>query len=112
MLQEKKELQVEGATVPFYEYKLQETHYIEFDTSKCAPPEPMVNAMLALDFIKDANTKVVMINHKSPLGLLGKIGKDFEIEDSALDDGCVRLVFSYKQGASEGADLSSNSCAG
>jgi len=48
---EKKELQVEGATVPFYEYEDSEGRVIEFDSSECGPPEPMVNAMTALKFI-------------------------------------------------------------
>jgi len=30
-----KEIKVEGQTVPFYEYKLNDTTYIEFDTSRC-----------------------------------------------------------------------------
>jgi len=109
---QKKELHVEGATVPFYEYKEEGVSHIEFDTSKCGPPEPMVNAMLAVAFIKDASTKVTMINHKSPAGLLGKLSNNFEIENFDLDDGRVKLIFSYKEGMSEKADLSQNSCAG
>jgi len=107
-----KEFNVDGATVPFYEYKLEDTTYVEFDTSKCGPPEPMVNAMLAVAFIKDANTKVIMVNHKSPAGLLSKLSGNFEIENFDLDDGRVKLVFSYKEGMSEKADLTKNSCAG
>jgi hypothetical protein len=105
------ELSVEGATVPFYKYTLDKGTIVEFDTSKCGPPEPMVNAMLALKFI-DKDTSVLMINHKKPMGLLGKIEENFDIEDIELSDGSVRLLFKYSEGKSEQADLSDNSCHG
>ena len=107
-----KELNVEGATVPFYEYKVGETQIIEFDSSKCGPPEPMVNAMTALNFIKDENTKVIMINHKMPMGLFGKIEQNFDIQKADLPDGNAKMVFSYKKGDSEKADLTQKGCDG
>ncbi len=109
---EKKEIQVEGATVPFYEYKDENGgRVIEFDTSKCGPPEPMVNGMTALKFI-DPNTKVVMINHKSPMGFLNKVEENFNVEEENIEDGKVRLTFTYREGATEKADLSDASCDG
>jgi len=109
---EKKEIEVEGATVPFNEYTIGETQYYEFDTSKCGPPEPMVNAMAGLKMIDSPNKKVVMINHKKPMGLLDKIGENYEIETEKLDDGRVKLIFSYKEGASEKANLNDAACHG
>ena len=106
------EIEVEGATVPFYKYKLGEDTIIEFDTSRCGPPEPMVNAMAGLKLIKDEHTKLLMINHKKPMGLLQKIGENFEIEEAKMDDGRVQLLFSYKKGASEKANLNDASCSG
>jgi len=108
---EKKELQVEGATVPFYEYEDSEGRVIEFDSSECGPPEPMVNAMTALKFI-DKNTRVIMINHKSPMGLLNKIQENYDISQEDIDGGKVKLTFTYREGASEKADLSDASCDG
>ena len=108
---EKKEIQVEGATVPFYEYKDEEGRVVEFDTSKCGPPEPMVNAMTALKFI-DKDTRVVMINHKMPMGLLNKIEENYDIQKEELVDGNVKLTFVYRAGESEKADLNDNSCHG
>jgi len=107
----KEALKVDGATVPFYTYKMGETQFIEFDTSKCGPPEPMVNAMAGLKLVNE-NTKLAMINHKKPGGLLSKIGENYNIENEKLEDGRVKLIFSYKAGESEKADLSENSCAG
>ena len=107
----KEALEVEGATVPFYTYKMGETQFIEFDTSKCGPPEPMVNAMAGLKLVNE-NTKLAMINHKKPGGLLSKIGENYDIESETMENGYVKLIFSYKAGESERANLSENSCAG
>ena len=109
----KEEIEVPGATVPFFTYKDGETQYYEFDTSKCGPPEPMVNAMAGLKLIDGPDKKLVMINHKKPMGLLGKIGENFDlVEEENLPDGRVKLVFAYKAGESEKANLNDSSCEG
>jgi hypothetical protein len=105
----KEEIEVAGANVPFFTYKEGDDQIIEFDTSKCGPPDPMVNAMAGLKLLDAPNKKVVMINHKSPGGLLAKIGENYNIEEEKLDDGRVKLIFSYKSGESVKADLSKNS---
>jgi hypothetical protein len=85
----------------------------EFDTSKCGPPEPMVNAMAGLKLIDSPKKRLVMINHKKPMGLLDKIGDNFALlEEEDLPDGRVKLVFGYKPGESEKAKLDDASCAG
>jgi len=108
----KEAIEVEGATVPFFTYTLGEDQVFEFDTSKCGPPDPMVNAMAGLKLIDAPDKKLVMINHKSPGGLLAKIGENYDIAEEKLEDGRVKLTFSYKAGESEKADLSQNSCGG
>ena len=105
-------IDVPGATVPFFTYTIGETQYYEFDTSKCGPPEPMVNAMAGLKLIDSPNKKVVMINHKKPMGLLDKIGENYDIKTEKLDDGRVKLIFSYKAGESEKANLNDAACHG
>jgi hypothetical protein len=109
---QKEQIEVMGSTVPFFTYTMGETQYFEFDTSKCGPPDPMVNAMAGLKLIDAPNKKLVMINHKKPMGLLEKISENFDITDEKLEDGRVKLVFSYKVGDSEQADLTQTSCAG
>jgi len=109
---QKTEIEVAGATVPFFTYKMGETQYYEFDTSKCGPPDPMVNAMSGLKLVTDANKKLIMINHKKPMGLLDKIGQNFNIEIENMEDGRVKLIFSHKSGESEKADLTQTSCHG
>ena len=105
-------VEVPGATVPFFTYEMGETQYYEFDTSKCGPPEPMVNAMAGLKMIDAPDKKLVMINHKKPMGLLDKIGENYDIETEKMEDGRVKLIFSYKAGASEEANLNDASCHG
>ena len=108
--QDAEAINVEGSTVDFYTYKKENSTYYQFDTSMTGPPEPMVNAMAGLNLIDSSDKKLVMINHKSPGGLIAKIGENYEIEEEAIDGGKVKLTFSYKSGASEAADLSDNSC--
>jgi hypothetical protein len=108
----KEALEVEGATVPFFTYRVEDTQFIEFDTSKCGPPDPMVNAMAGLKLLDAPNKKVVMINHKSPGGLITKIGENYDIAEEKLEDGRVKLIFSYKSGESEKANLADNTCGG
>ena len=108
--QEATKITVDGSTVDFYTYKKENSTYYQFDTSMTGPPEPMVNAMAGLNLIDGSDKKLVMINHKSPGGLLAKIGENYDIDEEAIDEGKVKLTFSYRSGASEAADLSDNSC--
>ena len=105
-------LHVDNTTVPFSTYAIDEIQYIEFDTSMCIPPEPMVNAMVALELLTSNKVKIVMINHRSPVGLLAKVGAFYDIETTDLGDGKLKLIFSYKEGETPKADLSQKSCAG
>ncbi len=109
---EKEKIIVDGATVDFFKYKDGNVEVYEFDTSRCGPPEPMVNAMAGLKLIDGPNKKLVMINHKKPMGLLNKIGENFNISAKNLDDGRVAIEFTYKEGASEEADLNDSSATG
>jgi len=108
--QEATQISVDGSTVDFYTYMSENNTYYQFDTSMTGPPEPMVNAMAGLNLIDGADKKLVMINHKSPGGLIAKIGENYDIAEEAIDGGKVKLTFSYKSGSSESADLSDNSC--
>ncbi len=108
----KEPIEVAGATVPFFTYQEGEAQVYEFDTSKCGPPDPMVNAMAGLALIDGPNKKLIMINHKSPGGLLAKIGENYNITEENIEGGLVKLAFTYKGGESEKANLNDASCAG
>ncbi|QKF65065.1 hypothetical protein [Campylobacter corcagiensis] len=89
---------VDDATVDFYK----KDKFIGFDSSKCVPPEPMVNAIIALKFLPDRARKVIMINHKFPIGLIKKIENSVNYEKTDLENGLVKLEFSLKDGMSLG----------
>ena len=105
-------LHVDNTTVPFFSYVQEGIEYISFDTSLCVPPEPMVNAMIALELLNVPTKKVVMINHRSPVGLLAKVQPFYDIDVTELEGGKLQLIFSYKEGMSDKVDLSQKQCAG
>ena len=109
---QKEPIEVMGATVPFFTYTIEETQYYEFDTSKCGPPDPMVNAMAGLKLIDAPNKKLIMINHKFPAGLIDRIGANYNYRKENMKDKRVKIIFSYKSGESEEAELAQNSCHG
>ena len=92
------EFNAQNATVPFFKTSENGVNFIGFDTSKTGCPEPMINALAALNLVKDENTKVVMINMHFPKGLIPKIEDKFDVESSDLDDGNVKVIFSLKKG--------------
>ncbi len=94
------EFYAKGASVPFYRKSEGGVDFIGFDTRECTPPAPMVNALAALNLVTDANTRVVMINHMYPAGLIPKIADKFEIERENLEGKEVKLTFTLKTGAS------------
>lgn len=103
---------VEGATVDFVTFKADGITFYQFDTSRCGPPEPMVNAMAGLRLIDAPDKKLIMINHTSPGGLFSKIAENFDYVEAPLADGNVKVVFSYKALKSEQADLTQTHCDG
>ena len=101
-----------GATVDFFTFEEEGVRFFQFDTSKCAPPEPMVNAMAGLQLLKEPNQKLVMINHKAPMGLFPKIEMDFDYVISEEEEGIVKIVFTKKENSKDATDFTQNSCHG
>ena len=104
-------IEVNGATVDFYKLAQDGASVYYFDTSKEGPPHPMVNAMSGLALIKNTNDKLVMINHKMPGGLFGKLEADVSHIAQDLEDGLVQVTFSSVE-AGVDSDLSQTSCHG
>ncbi|MBW6488892.1 hypothetical protein [Sulfurimonas sp.] len=102
---EASKLEVAGATVDFFKLEKdgQSTYY--FDTSKCAPPEPMVNAVSGLKLIKGTANKLVMINHKRPGGLFPKLQDDISYEIEEIGSGLVKVIFSSNSSSSADTNL-------
>ncbi len=104
-------IEVKNASVDFYKRVEDGVNVYEFDTSMCEPPHPMINAMAGLALL-DKNSKLVMINHKKPMGLFPKIEGDFDYEVEDIEGGKVKVTFSKKADAKGSTDFSSNHCAG
>lgn len=104
-------IEVTGATVDFFKDIQDGLTVYQFDTSRCGPPAPMVNAMAGLQLL-DENSKLVMINHKAPGGLFPKIEADFDYEVSDLEDGAVKVEFRKKTNAQHTTDFTQTSCSG
>ncbi len=86
-----KQIEVVNSTVPFYE----DENYYYFDTSLTAVPEPMINAVAGLELLNE-NKKLIMINHKIPMGLFPKIEAYFDYEVEELADGNIKIIFTKK----------------
>lgn len=80
-----------NATIDFFK----KDDFIGFDSRKCMPPEPMINARVGLNNLKD-NQKLIMINHLNPLGLLPSVKPYFDIVTEEID-GYFKLTFTKKQ---------------
>jgi len=72
----------------------------------------MVNAMSGLKLIEGTNNKLVMINHKTPGGLFGKLADDVRHSVEELDDGLVKVTFTYNPDATAQSDFTQTSCSG
>ena len=104
-------INLEGATVDFYKEIVDGLTIYSFDTSRCGPPDPMVNAMVGLQLLDD-NSCLVMINHKSPGGLFPKIENDFDFTEETTEDGKAKITFKKRSNGTNTTDFSQNSCSG
>ena len=105
-------IEVAGATVDFFKEAKDGQSIYYFDTSKEGPPHPMVNAMSGLAQIKGTNDTLVMINHKTPGGLFGKLESDVSYVVQEIDAGLVKVVFSHNSDSGVESDLTQTSCHG
>ena len=106
-----KKIEVSGATVDFFELAKDGVSTYYFDTSASGPPHPMVNAMSGLKLIKNTNNVLVMINHKAPGGLFGKLEADVSHKAENIDGGLVKVTFTNVD-AGVDSDLTQTSCHG
>jgi len=106
---EASKIEVTGATVDFFELAKDGVSTYYFDTSKCGPPDPMVNAMSGLRLIKNTNNTLVMINHKAPGGLFGKLEADIAHTAENVEGGLVKITFTNVN-AGVNSDLTQTAC--
>jgi hypothetical protein len=106
-----KKVEIEGSTVDFYKFIQNGITTYYFDTSEYGPPEPMINAMAGLQLL-DENSKLIMINHKPPMGLFPKIEQNYTYNIKEMKNGMHSITFTYKSNTEQQTDFSQNSCAG
>jgi hypothetical protein len=104
-------IEVAGATVDFFKFIQNGLTTYQFDTSKCGPPDPMVNAMVGLQLLDD-NSQLIMINHKAPGGLFPKVEAEFNYEVGETSDAMAKITFTKKTGVESTTDFTSNQCSG
>lgn len=104
-------INIPNSTVEFFKYSKNDLTYIFFDTSSFAPPEPMINAMAGLKALENENYRLIMINHKLPLGLFPKIETDFEFTYEEFDE-FVKIEFKLKNHIPINTDFDDNFCGG
>ncbi|MEN8148160.1 MAG: DUF2249 domain-containing protein [Campylobacterota bacterium] len=92
-MSEKVLLDLHGASLPFYNYELGGVSYIEFDASRCEPPEPMLNAMLGFEHIAGTDKRLVMIAFHEPTPLYSRIADSFSWDVEVLENSNVKIVF-------------------
>jgi len=106
-----KQIELEGATVPFHKYENEGVTYLQFDSSKAGHPEPMINAMTGLQAIQ-GDEKLVMINSKAPMGLFPKVEADFNFEVDTLEDGRAKVTFSKRGEGMPATNFEDTGCGG
>lgn len=89
-------IEVKGADLDFYTYEEDGVTMFQFDSSMTGPPSPMVNAMCGLNLIEGTKNKLVMINHKPPMGLFPKVEDKYSYTIEELEDGRHKIIFSAK----------------
>ena len=109
--QNAQEIEVVGATVPFYKYEENGVTFIQFDSSKASHPEPMINAMSGLQAIKD-DEKLIMLNSKPPMGPFPKIENEFDFEHETLEPGLTKVIFTRKNNTQKSTNFNDTSCNG
>ena len=93
----KEQIEVTGATLPFFKYEEDGNVYFEFDSSESEPPIPMVNALRGLELLETANDRLRMINMQEPTGLYPSIAGRYGWSTEVLEDGNVSVLFWLSQ---------------
>lgn len=89
----KEKIIIPRASLDFYKYEKDGLTYIEFNATECSPPEPMVNAIVGLNELKDENYRLVGTFFHLPTPLFDRIGDKFSYDVDEFESGDVRVEF-------------------
>lgn len=108
----KQPIQVDGATLPFYSFQQDGRAVIEFDSTGCGCPIPMVNAMAGLKHAATSGEILHMINGFEPQGLYARIEGHFTWTVNVESGKQVRVCFTPVAGCAGELDFSNTRCKG
>lgn len=89
----KQKIEVPRTTLDIFKYEENGLTFYEFDATECQPPEPMVNAIVCLNMLKEENDRLVITFFHEPTPLYERISSNYSYEVTALDSGDFRIVF-------------------
>ena len=84
---------IEGASLVFSTYIINDITYYEFNSSEEECPIPMVNAMAGLKHLSNVQERLVMISIQEPIGLYQRIKSDFSWEVEEQKDELFKITF-------------------
>jgi hypothetical protein len=105
-------IQIEGASLPFYRFQEGSDTIIEFDSTGCGCPIPMVNAMAGLQRAAASGEILHMINGFEPVGLYARIEGYFNWSVRLESGKQVRICFTPVLGRAGELDFGNNQCHG
>lgn len=103
---------IAGASLPFFQYRRGDATFIEFDSTGCSCPIPMVNAMAGLKYVATHGGTLHMLNGFEPQGLYARIEGYFTWVVSREGEKQVRILFTPVPGRAGELDFSNNRCKG
>jgi len=89
----KEKIEIPRTTLDFYTYEKEGITYYEFDATECSPPEPMVNAVVALNNLKDDKQRLIGTFFHIPTPLFERIKDKYSFEIEELQSGDFRIEF-------------------
>lgn len=95
-MDQKQKIALPNTTLDFYTYEEDGIEYIEFDARECEPPEPMVNALAALQTIITPKKRLRGTFFHLPEPLLVKVSNFFDYDLITHENGDVTVTFSLK----------------
>jgi hypothetical protein len=84
---------VPRATLDVYNYQDNGLNIYEFNATKCSPPEPMVNAIVVLEMLKNENDRLIVMFFHEPLPLYERLLQTFTHESKELESGDIMVTF-------------------
>ena len=92
----KKLVSIARVTLDVYNYEENGLNIYEFDATECSPPEPMVNTMVSLEMLKNANDRLLVKYFHEPFPLYDRVDALFTHTSQELETGDVLVTFQKK----------------